>query len=131
MKNLQVLTDKFSIGLSVLCTVHCLALPLLLVILPSLGTLQLQDEAFHMWMLIAVIPTSLYALTMGCKKHQRYRLLAWGISGLTLMIAALLIGHEIAGESGEKALTFLGSMLVVIAHIGNFKRCRQHKECAS
>jgi hypothetical protein len=130
MKNIQVLTDKFSIGLSILCSIHCLGLPFLLVALPSLGTLQLQGEAFHMWMLIVVIPTSIYALTMGCKKHQRYRLLYWGISGLTLMISALFIGHDLAGESGEKALTLLGSILVVIAHLGNFQRCRQNKECS-
>lgn len=129
MKVTQALTDKFSISLSILCAIHCLALPLLLVALPSLGALQLQNEAFHIWMLIAVIPISIYALTMGCKKHQRYRLFLWGFSGLTLMILAVLLNHELLGESGEKALTLLGAVFVVIAHWGNFKRCQQHKEC--
>ncbi|MGB2740005.1 MAG: MerC domain-containing protein [Cognaticolwellia sp.] len=129
MKIVQEFTDKFAISLSMLCAIHCLLLPLLLVALPSLGALQLQNEAFHFWMLAAVIPTSIYALTIGCKKHHRYRLLSWGISGLILMLLAVFFGHDIAGESGEKILTLLGAILVVIAHWGNFRRCRQHHNC--
>ncbi|GHF00678.1 MerC domain-containing protein [Thalassotalea profundi] len=129
MKITQETTDKFSIGLSMLCAIHCMLLPLLLVALPSLGALQLDNEAFHIWMLIAVIPTSIYALTLGCKKHKRYRLLIWGITGLTLMILAVTLGHNIIGETGEKILTLLGAFCVVIAHFGNFKRCRQHSNC--
>lgn len=131
MKTTQVLTDKFSIGLSILCAIHCLVLPLLVVTLPSLGLWQLQNEAFHTWMLIAVIPTSLYALTMGCKKHQHYRLLFWGISGLFLMISAVFLDHNIIDESSEKILTLLGAICVVIAHWGNFRLCRQHQDCSN
>ncbi len=125
------LTDKFAIGLSILCTIHCLVLPLLLVALPSLASLQLQNEAFHTWMLVAVIPISIFALTMGCKKHKRYRLLLWGFSGLILMFAAVFLGHEIVNETAEKILTLVGAILVVIAHMGNFRRCQQHKECSN
>lgn len=129
MKTVQEFTDKFAITLSMLCAIHCLLLPLLLVALPSIGVLQLQNEAFHLWMLAAVIPTSIYALTLGCKKHQRYRLLSWGLSGLLLMIIAVIFGHQIAGEPGEKILTLLGAILVVIAHWGNYRRCQQHQNC--
>lgn len=129
MKTTQALTDKFSIGLSTLCAIHCLVLPLLLITIPSLGALQLQNEAFHTWMLIAVIPTSIYALTMGCKKHQRYHLFFWGISGLILMVSAVMLGHEVIGDSGEKLLTLLGASMVVIAHWGNYKRCKNSTTC--
>lgn len=129
MKISQTITDKFSIGLSMLCAIHCLALPVLLVLIPSLSSLPLQNEAFHIWMIVAVIPTSIYALTVGCKKHQRYRLLLWGASGLIFMILAISLGHEIIGGSGEKILTLLGATLVVIAHLENFRRCQQHKDC--
>lgn len=129
MKIAQQLSDKFAMGLSMLCVIHCLVLPFLLVLLPSLGSLQLADEAFHKWMLAAVIPISIYALTMGCKKHQHYRLLLWGISGIVIMVLAVLIGHDIAGEAGEKVLTLLGAMLIVVAHLGNFRRCQQQNSC--
>jgi hypothetical protein len=45
------------------------------------------------------------------------------------MLMAVFFGHDIAGESGEKILTLLGAILVVIAHWGNFRRCQQHKNC--
>lgn len=129
MKAAQELTDKFSIGLSSLCAIHCLVLPLLLVLMPSLGALNLENEAFHLWMLITVIPTSIYALTIGCKKHKRYRLFSIGAAGLLLLILAIIIGHDIAADWGEKILTLLGASLVVIAHIGNFRLCQKHDNC--
>jgi len=131
MKITQALTDKFSIGLSILCAIHCMLLPFLLIALPSLGALQLDNEAFHTWMLIAVIPISIYALTLGCKQHKRYKVIILGVLGLTSMILAVSLGHEVIGDIGEKFLTLLGATLIVIAHWGNFKRCRQPKICSS
>ena len=89
MNTTQVVTDKLAIGLSLGCAIHCLSLPILLALLPSMTALQLDNEAFHFWMLVAVIPTSVYALTLGCKQHKRYRLLILGFIGLGLLVMAL------------------------------------------
>ena len=105
MKTTQAITDKLAIGLSLACITHCLALPVLLVLLPSIAALQLDDESFHLWMLVAVIPSSVYALTLGCKQHKRYQLLFLGFIGIVLMILALLLGETLIGELGEKILT--------------------------
>lgn len=51
--------DKFAIGLSAMCAIHCLAVPVLLVLLPSAAALGLGNEQFHFWMLVAVLPSSL------------------------------------------------------------------------
>ncbi|MDB2409181.1 MerC domain-containing protein [Pseudomonadales bacterium] len=79
MKNIQAVAEKAAISLSFICAVHCLALPLMVVFLPSLVVFNLEDEASHFWMLAAVVPTSLFALTLGCKKHKKRALwqLAW------------------------------------------------------
>lgn len=119
----QAIGDKFAIGLSVMCAVHCLLLPLLLVLLPSMAALQLDNEAFHFWMLIAVIPSSLYALTLGCKQHKRYQVFVLGAIGLCLLIAAVALGEARLGEMGEKLITVLGSGLIVIGHVLNFRLC--------
>jgi len=129
MKTAQELTDKLSIALSMLCAIHCLVLPFILVILPSLAVLQLQDESFHLWMLYAVLPISIFALTMGCKKHKRYQLLAVGGTGLLLMVLAVTLGHDLLGEIGEKGLTLVGAILVATGHFLNFKSCQKLKEC--
>ncbi len=131
MKTTQAMTDKLAISLSLLCTFHCLALPVLLALLPSMAVLQLDNEAFHLWMVAAVLPSSVYALSLGCKKHKRYQLLFWGAIGLTLMILALVLGEEQIGEAGEKILTVLGGGFIAVGHWFNFHLCheKEHKNC--
>ena len=125
MKSLRALTDKFAIGLSLTCTIHCLVLPVLLVLLPSITVLQLADnEAFHFWMIVVIIPTSTFALSMGCKQHKRYRLLLLGFIGLSLLILALILGEEILGEYGEKLVTTIGAGFIAVGHWFNYRLCK-------
>jgi len=91
--------------------------------------MQLDNERFHTWMLVAVIPTSIVALTLGCKQHKHYRLLILGITGLSLLCFAVL-GGSLIGESGEKLLTVLGSIFVASGHIWNYRLCQKSTECS-
>ena len=129
MKNLSSYTNSFAIGLSAMCVIHCLATPLLLVLLPSLSTLHLENEAFHSWLLIAVIPTSLFSLAMGCKQHQYYRVLAIGILGLAVLVSAVFVEDLANGELLEKVLTVTGAVIVALAHYMNFRLCRKQQDC--
>ncbi len=135
MPNFQTLTDKAAIGLSLLCALHCLAFPLALVSLPSVAALQLDDEAFHLWMIIAVIPTSAFALTMGCRQHKRYHLMVLGLLGLTLLILAVVLEETILGETSyseiiEKVLTTLGAGIITYGHYRNYRLCQRKQHCA-
>ncbi|MGB2217627.1 MAG: MerC domain-containing protein [Porticoccaceae bacterium] len=125
MKNIQTLSDKTAISLSIICALHCLALPSLLVMLPSLTALNLADEVVHLWMLAAVIPISIYALTMGCRKHKRLGIVALGLVGITTLIAAALLGHDVLGETGEKIIVTTGAFIIAISHWQNHQLCRR------
>jgi len=125
MKNIQTLSDKTAISLSIICALHCLALPSLLVLLPSLTALNLADEVVHLWMLAAVIPISIYALTMGCRKHKRLGIVALGLVGITTLIAAALLGHDVLGETGEKIIVTTGAFIIAISHWQNHQLCRR------
>ena len=125
MNQHRLIFDKMAIGLSLLCSIHCLLLPVILVWLPMLLGLNLQDEAFHFWMIFLVIPISAIALTQGCRDHLRYSVLVLGGVGLLCLVLALVIGHDLFGEVGEKGLTLLGSSLIVAAHIANYRLCRR------
>lgn len=129
MKNIQAIADKTAVSLSLLCTIHCLAMPLVVVLLPTVAALPLADEAFHLWMIYAVLPISIYALTMGCKKHKRYRLLLIGGLGLSILVATALVGHEILGEVWEKSLTVLGASIIVLGHYWNYRLCQYQDRC--
>lgn len=122
MTNPQNIGDKAAIGLSLLCTLHCLALPSLLILVPGLTAMNfINSEAFHLWMLAAVVPISIYALVMGSKKHQRYSLLITGVLGITLLIAAIVLGEAFESELLEKSLTVTGAFIVALSHFKNYK----------
>jgi energy-coupling factor transporter transmembrane protein EcfT len=125
MIKIENVTDKLAITLSIACAIHCLALPLILLLLPSFVALQLNYEAFHTWMVIIVLPTSVYALFMGCKQHKRYKLLFIGFLGLILLVLALSIGNEY----WEKVLTLVGSAVIAGGHYFNYRLCQQYPLC--
>jgi len=132
MKNIQALSDKSAITLSFLCIVHCLALPVVVVLLPVIATFNLQDEVVHWWMLFAVVPISLYALTMGCKKHKNYNVMAFGLLGLVILIVTPFLGHDLLGESGESLLTTIGALVIAGGHVINQRLCRRSDcQCSS
>ena len=129
MDNIQTYTDKIAISLSLLCALHCLALPIAIVILPSIAALPLADEAFHVWMVIAVIPISIYALTIGCKKHQRYRVVFLGVIGLFFLAFAAFLSEAYLNELWEKIFTVIGATIIALGHYWNYQLCQKQNEC--
>jgi len=129
MNPISSYTNNVAIGLSALCLLHCLASPLLLVLLPGLSALQLENEAFHTWLLVGVIPTSVFSLFMGCRQHHRYRVVSLGICGLLFLILAVLVGDGENGKILEKILTLIGASIVGLSHYLNFRLCRRLEEC--
>lgn len=125
MSKLQPLTDKAAVGLSAVCAVHCLLSPIALVMLPSLATLALDDEAFHLAMLMAVVPASLVALTMGCRRHGRVEIYFAGGAGLTVLALAAVLGHDVLGDVGEKVATLMGALVIAFSHVKNYRLCSQ------
>jgi hypothetical protein len=125
VKTVSTHFDKAAIGLSLVCAVHCLLLPVALAILPILAASTFTDESFHLWMLVAVLPTSLLALTIGCRHHRNISVMALGLPGLAILTLAALFGHEWFGESGEKIASLLGASLIALGHLRNHALCRQ------
>ena len=129
INTLQPLGDKTAIGLSLLCAVHCLALPVAAALLPSMAGLGLEDETFHNWIVVVVIPLSTVTLFLGCRKHRQLGVLGTGMFGLLLLSLTPLLGHELLGEFRERLLTLAGSALIAASHVKNFQLCRQGKAC--
>ena len=123
--------DKFSITLSVVCAIHCLILPVIISLAPTLAALNLDDERFHFWMVVAVLPISIYGLTLGCKKHKRYQLLILGFVGLSLLMSALFLEAQLNLLDymliSEKSLTLLGAIFLATGHWFNYRLCLKNK----
>ncbi len=129
MNNIRSVTDKTAIGLSLLSAIHCLLFPFAMVLLPSIAALSLDGEAFHLWMVIAVIPTSAFALTLGCKRHKQHRVAVIGVLGLLVITLTALAGEHYLGEVLEKSLTVLGAMIITLGHYRNYRLCQQADDC--
>lgn len=117
--------DRLAVSVSSLCALHCLTLPLMLVLAPALGASFVGDEAFHRSLLLLVIPLSLVALWLGCRQHKDNWVWAYGALGLSIMVFAAFWGHDLVGESGEKILTLIGAATLAAGHIRNHALCRK------
>lgn len=126
---LQEKADKFAISISLLCALHCAVLPSLWVLIPSFGLMGVDSEVVHLWMLVVVIPVSAVALVTGARKHGHRALMILGTLGLLVLASAVIFGEHNLGEFGEKLVTVVGSVIVAIAHLRNYRLC-QEMDCS-
>jgi len=118
MARLQAFSDRLAVFLSGLCVLHCLFLPILLILAPVLGLNLVSDELVHSILFIIAIPVSLVGLGLGYRRHRHLGSAALAAMGLVLMYVALLQNSLFM----EEALTIIGVSLVAFAHIQNRRR---------
>ena len=121
----QAALDRFAIGASILCLLHCLVTPLLVVLFPVVVGTFLTQESFHWVLLLWVLPTSVSAIWIGCRRHKDRSVFLMVSAGLAVLCAAVLWGNALGGEAGEKGATVVGSLAMVAGHWRNFRLCRR------
>ena len=125
--SLASLLDASAIGLSGLCLVHCLLLPVAAAaLLPALAA---ASEAEWVHRLFVALALPLAGLALWRAHRQRplpWPLLALAATGLTGLVAGALGWPDHALET---PLTVLGSVLLASAHVWNWRR-RPHPPCA-
>ena len=142
--------DHLAIGMASVCAVHCLLTPILVIALPIVATSFFVHEDFHLWMILFVLPTTGFAVFMGCRKHKDKWVGALSVLGLSILIFALVqermhhaahaeaVTHAAHCDSCARDLskepipmhagawfTTLGGLLLASAHIRNFRLCRK------
>ncbi len=120
---LQRFTDYTSMSLAGICAVHCFLMPMVLILFPVLGSTFLFEEIFHELMILLVIPASLVAIFLGCRRHKDFNVIMLGVLGLCL----LLTGAFAATGYGESVFTLIGAFVMLSGHLRNFRLCR--KDC--
>ena len=112
--------DSLAVGLSGLCLVHCLALPVAASLLPLAG--GWVEAAWIHWLFVAVAaPVS--AVTFARVRPRAGWLIALAIAGLALLTAG---AAEFPSHEAETPVTVLGSLLLAAAHLANW---RQRRSC--
>lgn len=109
--------DKAAVFLSGLCLLHCLAVPVSLLLGPLLGNwLQSTETEVHWILLGLALPISAVALQRGYQRHHNVTTLWLGYGGLVVMLVG--VAH-LFGETWEVLLTVIGVIALLIAHVRN------------
>lgn len=132
--------DRFAIALSSLCAIHCIALPIAASFIPLLmPTIDHGNSThefwFHQFILIIILPVSLFALFTGYRCHKKTVPLIFGGIGLIILLtvalfAELLISHQIINHTGETVLTVIGGIVHATGHFLNVLATKSsHRHC--
>lgn len=118
---LKINWDALGIGASLACAIHCALLPLFLNSLPLFGINIIDNHLFEGGMIALAFGVGCYALYHGYKKHHHSFL------PFTLFILGFifLIVKEFFVEY-EGWLLIPAVVLIVFAHLLNFRYCRIH-----
>jgi uncharacterized membrane protein YfcA len=114
--------DKAAVALSGLCVLHCLALPFVIVLLPFLN-----EIAIHQWhapMLLVVIPVSVFAFTIGYRRHANSGVIETGAVGMLFMVIGGTLAHYLLGLTADRILTIFGAVVLAAAHYRNSRLSR-------
>lgn len=121
---LQRVFDRCAVGISALCALHCLALPVVLLAFPLLGSSLLSDELFHQLLLWVIVPTSVVAVALARLNHPDRRVLLLVGSGILVLCLGAFWAHDHAARWVDTALSLFGGGLLAVGHIRNFRLCR-------
>ena len=87
-------SDKLSICLSLCCILHCIALPAIILMIPSFASLWINDEKVHVILVLFAVPISLFAMAKSLRVHHNYKCISLAIIGLSLLVGAIFM-HDI------------------------------------
>lgn len=119
-------THYIGVSASLLCLVHCMALPIILVAFPAFTNLDLSSvDTFWEFIFIGLSIISVYTILQMHRTHKRFTAaLPLAFLGVILLIVASFNhGHNFS------FLLPAGSIMILVAHVINFKMCNAHKNC--
>jgi hypothetical protein len=105
--------DRWAIGLSGLCMVHCLATSVVLALAASAGGLLLNPHIHEIGLVLAILMGAL-ALGRGIWTHGYMMPPAVGALGLGVMAGAITLPHD--GSGAETFYTLVGVGLLALGH---------------
>lgn len=105
--------DRFAIGLSGLCVVHCLATTVILALASAAGGLLLDPLVHEVGLTVAILLGAV-ALGRGVLIHGYAMPASMGAFGLGVMAGAMSLPHD--GSGGEALWTIIGVGLLAFGH---------------
>lgn len=112
--------DLYAVGLSTLCVIHCVALPLLVALMPMVAQAA-QSELVHKVLVIVAVPVSLRVIWKARPVAGNALFIGAASVGLGLLLLAAFLE---ALSAYEEPLTVAGGVLLASAHLWHWlRRC--------
>lgn len=127
----NALLDRIGATGSLVCAVHCAALPLLIALLPSLGIAAWLGEDFELGFVLFASLFGFAVLAWSYRRHRAVRALGLLLPGLLALWAGLVyppLHHSLLPHA--VVMTF-GGTLVGLAHLANLRLNHGHVHDAS
>jgi hypothetical protein len=120
-------THYIGVSSSLLCLIHCLAMPLILLVFPTLLHLDLSSiDSFWEFVFVGLSVTSVLTIINVHKTHNHFSAaLPIAFIGVLNLTISLYLNHKFA-------IYFMmtGSLMILVAHLLNYRLCRRHENCS-
>ena len=127
MMKIKERIDKIGMGLSLVCLIHCLLLPVLLATIPFIAFLSFMKLPLtETIMIVFAITNALFAITSNFHKHKNYIVPGFFLAGIILLLMNFL-AHKFV-QTNEYVIT-IGAGLIGVGHIINHKLCSTCPTC--
>ena len=118
------IADRFGATTSLVCALHCAALPLVLALLPALGLGFLADHRFEQVFIAFASVLAFTSLIVGFRRHQRFRAFWFLVPGIALLLAGVALDYT--SVILHAVLVASGGILVALAHLVNLRLAHGH-----
>lgn len=109
--------DRLGMGLSSVCAIHCLLVPVFVSLIPLWPALEHVHEFTHLVFFLAIAPTVVLSLK---RLHANRWVSFYLISGTLIIFLAWFFNSQL-GEYGEAGVTLIGSLLLITGHWINYR----------
>lgn len=118
--------DFAGILVSGICILHCLAIPLILLLMPALSeSLIPEEDVTHVVLLGFILGIAGISFVSGFRVHGQWRPVAWMAVGVGFILIATFFAHDHLGHFSEPIIAIVGSLALIRAHYLNHhcKKC--------
>lgn len=109
--------DFIGFTASILCAIHCAALPLVLAITATTGSSFIENSGIEVIVIAASVILGSAAVFRGYSKHKQAKPVYYLAIGFVLLIA----GHAFDSLALEVILISIGAVFIASAHVANWK----------
>jgi MerC mercury resistance protein len=113
--------DRWGVGASALCVVHCIATPIMALALPGIAA---TEGVMHGLLGVAIMVFASLAFIPGCRTHGKHRVILLGAIGVMLIWTALLLPQALVDDGLRDGITVVGGLVTAAAHVFNLILCR-------